>query len=207
MSHNINESVVYSGSVSGYFNSPSLNSEKDKLGKSLGQIVEQSISEYEATRNKCEKEVCFHILDKSTFSFHTNRKGSIPSIIFEEISVSHQDYQNQTFTIDAIKNLTAEDETLKDNYKKFLSVLESIINRIKNEFSFQYKLKIILKFRTSDIQNSKFIIRCISIAEIPGEEPFEFKDENILENGMTNGFQYLLSEVNNEIYKDLNYED
>ena len=207
MSYNINESVVYSGSVSGYFNSPSLNSEKDKLGKSLGQIVEQNISEYEATKKKCEKELSFHILDKSTFSFHTNRKGSIPSIIFEEISVSHQDYQNQTFTIDAIKNLTAEDETLKDNYKKFLIVLESIINRIKNEFSLQYKLKIILKFRTTDIQNSKYIIKCIYKVEIPGERPLEFKDENILENGLTNGFPYLLNEINNESYKDLDYED
>ena len=206
----INDSVVNSGSVSGYFNSPSLNSEKDKIGKSLGQIDEQNISEYAVTKKRCEKEVCFHILDQSTFSFHTNRKGSKESktsITFEEISVSHQDYQNKKFTIDEIKKLTAKDETLKESYKKFLSVLESIINRIKNEFSLQYKLKIILKFRIIDIQNSKYIIKCTSVAKIPGEKDSEYSDENILENGLTFGFPYLLNEINNEVYNDLSYKD
>ncbi len=208
--NNINDSVAISRGASSYLNSPSLNSEKDKMGKSLGQIVEPNISEYEETKKRCEKEVCFHILDKSTFSFHTNKKGSKESktsITFEEISVSHQDYQNRKFTIDSIKELIAEDGTLKESYKKFLSVLESTINRIKNEFSLQYKLKIILKFRIIDIQNSKYIIRCTSVAKIPGEKDCEYRDENILENGLTFGFPYLLNEINNEVYNDLSYED
>ncbi len=202
---NSNDNVDNSSSISKYFNTHSLDSPKKKYGKSLAQIVEQNISEYKTTNEIYEKEASFHILDKSTFSFHTNRKGIRPSIIFEEISVSH--YQNRNFSFEEIKNMTAEDTTLEDNYKKFLNVLDKIISTINDEFSFQYKLKIILKFRTIDIQNSKYIIKCNYEAEIPGEDPYYYKDDNILENGINNGLKYLLNEINDEVHNNLNYVD
>ena len=37
-----------------------------------------------------------------------------------------------------------------ENYKQFLKVLEIIINKIKSEFRFLYKLKITLNFKTVD---------------------------------------------------------
>ena len=186
------------------FNNQSYKSAKEKSGRSLDIFEEPEKSEYEQIKEKCEKEDAFQILDYSTFSFHTNRKGSQSPIIFDEISVA---YQNRKFTIDKIKNITTKDESLNKNYKKFLNVLETVISRINNEFHFQYKLKINLNFKTIDIKNSQFIIECYYRADIPTEKPCYYKDENILENGFTSGFPYLLNEINNEIYNDLKYED
>jgi hypothetical protein len=91
--------------------------------------------------------------------------------------------------------------------KKFLGVLDKILERIKKEFSFRYKLNISLNFKINAIENEKYKIECISTAYIPNEKPCECRDDNILEKELTNGLNYLINEVNNEAYKDLKYED
>ena len=165
---------------------------------------EPQIPKYDEKKKIWEKEDAFHILDYSTFSFHTNKKGRQPSIIFDEISVA---YQKRKFSYDEIMKVTSKDESLMKNYKKFLEVLNTIQKRINSEFKFQYKLKITLNFKTVDIQNSQCKIECNYRAEIPGEKPYEYHDDNILENGLTSGFPYLLNEINNEVYDDLKYEN
>ena len=96
---------------------------------------------------------------------------------------------------------------MKKNYEDFLDFLDKIIKRIEKEFSFRYKLKFILQFKTNIIENHKFKIDCIYTAYIPNENPFEYEDKDILEKWMNNGFTYLLEKINNETYNDLKYVD
>ena len=187
-----------------FFNGGSFKNARRKSGGSLDIFEEPEKKEYNQEMKKSEKESLFYILEYSTFYLHTNKKGYKPSIIFDEISVA---YQNRKFTIDEIKNMTSKDESLNKNYKQFLKVLETIISRIKKEFSFRYKLRIILNFKTIAIENAQFKIKCNYTVEIPNEKPFDYKDENILEKELTAGFPYLLNEINNEVYNDLKYED
>ena len=202
----ISNSVSNSGSVSNPFSRDEYKKAKENSRLLLGeaQFEEPGALDDEEIKKILEKEKAFQILDKSKFSFHTNRKGQKPSIIFDEISVGKE---NRNYSIDEIENITSEKEILKENYKKFLEVLETIKSRVNNEFSFQYKLKIILDFNTVEFKNSQFKIECNYTAEIPNEKPNNFKDDNILEKGLTSGFPYLLNEINNIVYNDLKYED
>ena len=204
--------LYYSSMLSNPFSSSSYLSVKEKSGRCLSYFEEPAISEYERMKN-IKNTKPFQILDDSKFYFHTNKKGSNPNIICDEIII-HNEKTNYSleeithFSFDEIiKQFPFEAETLKNNYKKFLNVLIKILNEISTKFSFQYKLRFILQFKTNGIENNKFKIECIYTAYIPNENPFESKDDDILEKGLTHGFIYLLDEINNEQYNDLNYED
>ena len=203
--YNYNE-MNNSSSVSNPFSRDSYKQEKEKPGLGMGedQFEEPEILDYNNIKNIWKNEQAFQILDESSFSFHTNKKGSQPSIIFDEITFANE---KSNISFDEIIKITSENKILNENYKNFIKVLETIINRIKNKFSFQYKLKITLNFKTNAFEYSQFKIECNYNVEIPFEKPFDYKDENILKNGLTSGFPYLLNEINNEVYNDLEYED
>jgi hypothetical protein len=187
--------------------------ERERSGRSLGQFIEPS--ENDRMNNSFGNEKPFQILDNSKFVFHTNRKGSKPPIICDEIII-----QNETtnYSLDEIEQFSFDDimgrfpsdsgaRVLKENYLKFINILKNIKGKIESEFTFRYKLKFSLQFKTKNIENHIFKMNCFYTAYIPNENPFGYKDENILEIGMSNGIVHFLSEINNEIYNDLEYED
>lgn len=112
----------------------------------------------------------------------------------------------EKITIEEVNKATSNNNVLRENYKNFLSFLETINKRIIDEFSFKYKLKITLNFKTNNVDNSIFNITCNYIVEIPNESPYHFRDENILVNRSYLGLMYLLEEINNEYYNYLEYE-
>ena len=184
---------------------------KEKSGRCLMHFDEPAISEYERMKN-IKNTKPFQILDSSKFSFHTNRKGSHPNIICDEIMIQNKktNYSLEEITKfsfdEIIKQSPLEGETLKNNYEKFANVLVKILNGIRKEFSFGYKLRFILQFKTNGIENNKFKIECIYTAYIPKNNPSEYKDDDILKE-MTPGFIYFLNGINDGKYNDLNYED
>ena len=154
--------------------------------------------------NKNELE--YKILNKSKFVIHTNKKGQAPFIIYDEIKIIVNEEETENKTIKEIKNATIKDERLINNYKKFLSFLDKFERTLSNEFINNYKLKITLNFETQNIKNNNdFIIICYYEIEIPGENPEKFKDNNILTNGIGEGFQYMLNEINCSDYSEKIY--
>jgi hypothetical protein len=189
----------------------SYQNEKERSGRSLGQLIESS--EYDIIKNIFGKEKPYQILENSTFHFHTNRKGKNPLIICDEIYIGNE---KTNYSLDEIEKFSLDDkkkysntdvENLEENYKKFIGFLDKIKNKIEKEFSFRYKFKFTLQFITNFIENHIFKIDCIYTAYIPNENYLEYKDENIIEKEASNGITLLLSEINNDIYNDLKYED
>ena len=91
------------------------------------------------------------------------------------------------------------------NYQKFLSFLDKFEKSLTNEFINNYnKLKITLNFNTKNINNNDFIIICEYNVEVPGNTE-QYNDENILTNGLGDGFQYMLGEINSSSYSDKIY--
>ena len=186
--------------------------ERERSGRSLGQFIEPS--ENDRMNNSFGNEKPFQILDNSKFVFHTNRKGSKPPIICDEIYIQNE---RTNYSLDEIEQFPFDDimrrfspdsaNVLRENYLNFINVLRNIKRRIESEFTFRYKLKFILQFKTKNIENHIFKMDCFYIAYIPNENPFEYKDENILEIGTSNGIVHFLSEINAEDYNDLKYED
>ena len=81
--------------------------------------------------------------------------------------------------------------------KRFISTLNEIEKKIKDECKHNIDFKITLKFSTIDVYNLNFIIRCDYYLEISDEkQPITFKDENILDRGLLEGLQYLINKVN-----------
>ena len=188
-----------------YFGSDSYNLAK----KQYGEIENLERPEPQKDENSIIKdgnshEKIFKILNNSCFKFYTNKTGTKPLIIYDEITFQ----QNDKITIDEVKKIRTKDEVLMNNYTKFLSILKEIENRIEKEFSFKYKITVTLNFKTKSIDNSKFNIRCDYNLNIPHEKnSFEYADENIIENGLSSGFFYLINEIKDEIYSDLTYEE
>ena len=152
-----------------------------------------------------ENELVYKILNNSKFVLHTNKKGKIPFIIYDEIKLFKKEKEIEIKTIEEIKNATTSNEKLLNNYNKLLSFLDKFGRSLSNEFNNEYKLKITLNFETQYINNNDFIITCLYDIEIPGENNEQYKDENILTNGIGEGFQYMLSEINNSNYSDIKY--
>ena len=153
-----------------------------------------------------ENELVYKILKNSKFVLHTNKKGKIPFIIYDEIKLLKNGKEVEIKTIEEIKNATTSNERLLNNYKKFLSFLDKFERELSNEFINNYKLKITLIFETQNIDNYKdFIISCIYDIEIPGEDNEQYKDYNILNYGLGDGFQYMLNEINSTNYSDKKY--
>ena len=150
-----------------------------------------------------ENELVYKILNNSKFVLHTNKKGKIPFIIYDKIKLFKNEKEVGIKTIKEIKNATTSNERLLNNYKKFLSFLDKFERSLSNEFNNEYKLKITLNIETQNIDyNKNFIITCLYDVEIPGEDNEQYKDENILTNGLGEGFQYMLNEINNSNYSD-----
>ena len=147
-----------------------------------------------------ENELVYKILNNSKFVLHTNKKGKIPFIIYDEIKLFKKEKEIENKTIEEIKNATTSNEKLLNNYNKLLSFLDKFGRSLSNEFNNEYKLKITLNFETQYINNNDFIITCLYDIEIPGENNEQYKDENILTNGIGEGFQYMLNDINSANY-------
>ena len=151
-----------------------------------------------------ENELEYKILNNSKFTLHTNRRGKIPFIIYDEIKIIKKGKEIENKTIEEVRKATTNNQRLSNNYKKFLSFLDKFETSLSKEFINNYKLKITLNFETKNIKNDDFIISCLYDVEIPGENNV-FCDENILINGFGDGYQYMLNEINSSNYSNIEY--
>ena len=188
-------------SSSSFFGGQSYKNEKEKSGRSLDIIDEEKEMTFEEIQKKFSDEIIFKVIKKSIFKFHTEKKGKETFISYDEIKIG--DKEEEINNIDEIKNFSSSEKILKDNYKKFKICLEEIENKIKYEFIHEYTLTITLQFETNSSKSNSFITNCSYIIEIPGEESINYKDADILLNGLKQGLPFLINEINNDAYKEL----
>ena len=199
------ENNSYYSSSSGPFSQPSYKSAKQKSNRSFENDFDNDEDFY------IEKELVYKILNNSKFVLHTNKRGEKPFIIYDKITLikkvkyeKEEKTETENKTIDEIRKATSSNEKLSNNYQKFLSFLDKFERTLENEFINNYKLKMTLNFKIQNINNSDYIIIGIYDVEVPGNTE-QYKDENILTNGLGDGFQYMLGEINSSSYSDKIY--
>ena len=189
----------FSSSSSGYFNASYKKARVDNSGRQYNYFEELK-TEYDLLVDNCKNELAFQILQNSDFIFNVN-KNNKDLIIYNEIIIKN-DNQKININIDDVKKLSSKNKVLNGNYQKFILILNEIENKIKSDANHNFDFKIILKFSIEDVTNSIIIMKCESFLQIANEEFSYYKDENILENGLIQGFPFLISQINNYCNED-----
>ena len=186
------------------------NQEKDNAPPPLPK-VEKKPELYK--ENNIDDYILKKILQKSWFSFCCYGKGKEP--IIEEIYYGEHStkitYEQFEKSFGEFNNY--EKEFKENNYALFYKFIEEFKQRIKDECENEYKFKLKLFFQKqneSKVDNI-FNIPCLyEFYEPISNHKFLFKEDNILIYGTNShyqGFEYLMSEINNEYYKHLKYEE
>ena len=179
-----------SSSTKGPFSGDTYKNEKNNSHRKLDKFEdEDDFSDY-------SNEIPYKVLKKSSFSFYTNKKGEKPFIKYNEIKIGDKD---EKVSIDEIKKSSSKNNNLNNYFLSFLEILNIIENSIEEKFRNNFKLKITLLFGTNDLDNNSLnLINCTYKLEIPkNDEIFTFIDKDILNNGLNEGLQYFLNEINN----------
>ena len=156
------------------------------------------------------------ILDKSIFEFYTNKKGKNPFLIFKDIiygdnySLSYNIFKDLKKNKSNFKNY--EEEILFENYLKLIEILEEIEEKIKKKYKNNYNLK--LKICFNSVKEKEFsipfyyTINCNYIFHIPNENYIRiYQSKDILDKGLGNEFYYMLNDINDISYKDIEYNN
>ena len=137
-------------------------------------------------------DICYRIMESSTFTLNVKKENNETIINIGNIIINDK---KEKIDIDTFKNNKSKDETINNNYKKFLLIFNEIQNRIKNEYKKDYPFDIILNF-TRHYQDLKNIMKCEYILKIPNRKDISFKDENILNEELNDGLLFLISKIN-----------
>ena len=156
-----------------------------------------------------------NILQKSFFSFTFKGKGKEPiidKIIFGNSSTEITYDQYKKIFGEFSNNYKKSLKKTENNYIKFKNFIEEFKQKIKNEFSSEYILKINLLFinQNKDKDNMNNISCKYEFIEPIYSQKLSFKDDNILINGTNSnqqGLEYLISEINSKYYKEIKYEE
>ena len=171
---------------SNIFHHPSVLEAKKNDGKSFGN--ENPFTPV----NQVNKDMCSRIMDSSTFTLNVYKEKDQTIIKIEQITINDI---IEKIDIDKVNNLESTNEIVNNNYKIFLSVLNEIQKRIKNEYTKNYSFEVTLNFekKYQDLIN---VMKCLYKLKLQGRNKLSFKDENILNCQIYNGLSYLISEIN-----------
>ena len=98
---------------------------------------------------------------------------------------------------------------LKDDVPEFITFMNEFKEKIEKKYNNNYSLIITLKFNIvgdlKDLVGKLYNINCVYELEKLGLDSDEnkvkkYKDENILVNGLSEGFEFLIEEINDQSY-------
>jgi hypothetical protein len=164
--------------------------------------------------NKTKEEIAEFILKESKFRFHTNKNLEEMTFIYDQIIIVLKNYnilvdyeQLQSCKEYFLKNKI--ETVLAKSFLKLMDFKDELEKSIRNEFMYNYNLKIELAFQRVDNEereNEIYDIQCIYTFFHPDDDNKEcYKDENILFNktlSKLQGFCYLLGSINNAKYNN-----
>lgn len=175
----------------GYFSCMSYKKEKDEnSGRHFDNFEDPILSIYDELKLKCKDDICFKILQKSKFILNVNKEDNKTFSEFTKITTSDMDID-----YNMVINSTSKEKIVKDNYNKFKTILNIIQKEIEKNCPNNLSFTVILNFETTQVGKLGFDIKCLYNLEIPNEFNGEYKDENILNDPLENGLEYLINEL------------
>ena len=139
-----------------------------------------------------ESEISYKIMNNSLFKLHINKEGKLE---YDEINYGND---NIKISYDELKNIKIENnETLKENFDKFLAVLKDIENQLETKFKSILNFHFDLLFKMKDnIDNAYYYnICCLFLFySSEGKNPTEYKEEDILSSNSQNILSDLFKE-------------
>ena len=149
-----------------------------------------------------------NVLNRCCFIFKRKNKEKFYFNILNEEEQEEQEEQSEIKENKKIEKKIDKD-ILMNNFNKLLEFLENFRKSINGVFTYKYNLMIKLIFKKEKNNRSIFNIRCEYIYYPPNEsKTLSFQDEDILINGlnsMSQGFIYLVNEINQPEYKNIEY--
>lgn len=143
------------------------------------------------------------LLNNSYFKYTINKKkeNESPFDNFELIHFKEKNYQDIP-------------KELRDNLPEIITFMNDFKEKIEKKCNNNYKLIITLKLNIvgelNDLVDKPYNINCIYELEKLGFDSDDenkvkrYKDENILVNGLSEGFEFLIEEINDEYYNKIN---
>ena len=175
----------------GFYKCQSYLKEKEKSGRSF-EPYEDNIKYEEEKFKEYINDKCFQIMYNSCYNFRVFKNNDKKMIKYDNIIYNN----NEEIKINTLKNVTSGNKIIANNYKKLLSILTEIENKFKDETR-KNNFKCQLKFETENFLNNIFNVNCHYNIQIVNEnETSNFKDENILENGLKEGIMFAINEIN-----------
>ena len=171
---------------------------------------EQSEIKNEMTGMTEYEEFMEKILNKSTFLLKSDKEKNISIIILndeeEEIESKKIKTRKKKF-----KNIEKDNHNILKNFEKFLEFLFNVKEEIKNQFRYKYNLVIKMEFNQEYINNNSnsiYNITCrYDFYPLNDDKLSSFVDENILVNGLNQGFPFLINEINDYNYGEIEYNE
>ena len=148
-------------------------------------------------KDKYSNDICFRILQNSTFFFNVNKTDGKTIINSEKIQINDKKSTEQ-MSIDEIMKQTSENIIINDNYQRLLSKVIEIKSIIEKEYINNFSFQFNLTFKIKTIKDIIFNITCLYILEIPEKGKSDYKDENIFKEQILGGLQYFLTEINTQ---------
>ena len=194
-------------------NSTSLNNNQNGLG--FNNSTNFNNTNNETLEIKDEKALAIFeefmekILNKSTFLLKSDKEKKISIVILndEEEEIEKKKLKIRKKKINKIEN---DNQILFKNFEKFLEFLFNVKEEIKKQFRYNYNLLIKMKFNQEYINNNSnsiYNITCrYNFIPLNDDRLSSFIDENILVNGLNQGFPFLINEINDYNYKGIEYD-
>ena len=191
---NVNDKISYTNknvNISNVLEHPSVEAAHKQSYRNIENVI---------IENKITNEIIKNILFKSSFKLYTIYKDGKKIIGYEEIKAGDNFYK-----ITDIKELTLDMAELGvktyNSYINFIYFLDEIENSIIRRCKKNEKLEIILSFHNqvnSIIEYDYLDINCTYTYLSDKKNDNEYKDENILNYKVYDGFNLLIEQINNE---------
>ena len=202
-----NDNIFKNNSLNSYNNS---NIDKSGKTKNDGNMLPFPLPKNKDTDNG----ILDKILNKSSFKFliDENKHISIYDIFYGDSKIKISINQFETNFGKYINKIC--EKAIEKNAQKFYIFIKDFSDRLISEFKNNFKFNIDLNFQNEEESKNSdniFNISCKYIFYQPyTNNPISFIDDNILINGTysnSNGFEFLIIEINNDVYKDINEKD
>ena len=162
-------------------------------------------------------DIITNILKKCSIKLSTNENKNDNYFIYENILYGNYGIELNYEKLIELKGIYMQiqkENYLANNFILFLNFLKQFEDTIKKEFLYNYKLNFKLKFAKEIYNNNTNCnidnITCVYIFYEPiNNTPKTFKEDNILINGINSisqGFEFMKSDINSEIYKNIEYK-
>ena len=215
------------GQISTGIKSIGINKESNNINANI--IGNKDLEESAPSVNEnYDDTIAKYMLENSSILTSYNPKSRIQEIIYEKImygknniNIANKDFKSSFGNYYNKDKKTIKNKTLK-NYVQFYSFLKEFEDRVKNEYENRFNLSIKLTFSEEKEINDNEIEEEINDNEIKNitciytffepitNKPFCFREKNILINGTNSeltGFDFLLTKINQNKYKDIDNKD